>query len=591
MLVLGINAAYHESAAAVVRDGEVLFAVEEERLTRVKHGKVARASNPDELPWRAIRACLDELPVAGVEVDAIAYSLVPGLRLETLGPDPCPGDAPEGFGTEAGEREFDARVRGVPALIGRERGGLGDPGNRIASAPVRFIPHHVAHAASAFYPSSFESAAVLVVDGIGERATAWLGRGAGGRLEPVEEVLYPRSIGMLWERVAVWLGFTAYDAPKVMGLAAFGDAGPHLAALDRLFAVTDPDGGRAGVDPPPFAIDPALARFRAAGVAGLESLFGPGRREGESPEEARFAGVAAALQRRTEEAVLALARRLGRATGERRLAYAGGVALNCLANARLEREGPFDEIYVPSAAHDAGTAIGAALEAAPSAERRRAAGDRPPVPFLGPEHGGREIEAALARAGLAAERVADPAAAAARLLAAGALVGWFQGRLELGPRALGHRSLLADPRRADVRDDLNRRIKHREPFRPFAASFLAEAAADWLELPAGRPGAAASRDLMLVAYPVRPARRAAIPAVVHRDGTCRAQVIDRRRDPRFHALVSHLGELTGVPAVLNTSFNDREPIVGSPADAIETFRRAGLDALFLEDCLVRRPAT
>lgn len=584
-LVLGVNAAYHESAAALVRGQQVLFAVEEERFTRVKRAKAARVSNPDELPWNAIQACLDAAGgIRLADIDAVAYSLVPGIRLAMIGIDPYPIPAAVGFGTEQGEREFDARVRSVPDLIART---ARDPSlaNR-----VRFIPHHRAHAASAFYASPFTTAAVLVVDGIGERASAWLGRGTPAGLEELEEIPYPHSIGMLWERMAVYLGFTEYDACKIMGLAAYGDPELFTAEMDRLFAVPDREGGRPGSQDLPFVIDPTLARFRSDDVSGLESLFGPRRRPEEPPETRRFAAVAAVLERRTEEAVLALGRRLARATGERNLAYAGGVALNCVTNARLEREGPYDALYVFGAAHDAGTAIGAALEVARELPHglSRDRGSRPLSPFLGPSYPAAAIDAALAQSGLTGQRVPDPAARAAALLAEGCIVGWFQGPLEFGPRALGNRSLLADPRRAQVREELNRRIKHREPFRPFAASVLAEEAAGWFAFPTDRLAAAPSRDLMLFAYAACPEHADRIPAVLHQDGTCRLQIVDRERSPLFHSLVSRFRDLTGIPLVLNTSFNDQEPLTASPEDALATFTRTRIDALFLGDCLVRR---
>jgi carbamoyltransferase len=312
----------------------------------------------------------------------------------------------------------------------------------------------------------------------------------------------------------------------------------------------------------------------------------------ESPTAARFADVAAVLQRRTEDALLALAWRLKRATGESRLAYSGGVALNCLANSRLERDGPFDAIHVYSAPHDAGTAIGAALETAYQIVGR----DSSPVgmvgrcltPFLGGEFDGDAIDAALAHWRLPRERAADPQRQAASLLADGRIVAWFQGRMEFGPRALGNRSLLADPRSPETRERLNGRIKHRESFRPFAASVLEEEAANWFEFPADRVGAKASRDLMLLAYPVRPDVRSQIPAVVHRDGTCRIQTVNEQRQPQFHRLISAFFALTGVPVILNTSYNEQEPLVLTPDDALATFAKTDIDALFLSDRLVLR---
>ena len=456
----------------------------------------------------------------------------------------------------------------------------------------RFVPHHRAHAASAFHASPFRQAAILVVDGIGETATVWLGRGSATGIEEIEEIAYPQSIGMLWERVAVYLGFTEFDACKVMGLAAYGNPASFAAAYDRLFQIVDRDGGSSRQMGPPFVIDPALARFRARDVGGLESLFGPRHTRDQPAELPRFADVAAGLQAHTEEAVLALARRLANATGMRDLVYAGGVALNCVANARLEQDGPFQSLYVFGAAHDAGTAVGAALDVAhqkdAGLQKSAVPGPCGLTPFLGPTYDDKAIDAAILRWGLSAVPVDDPASLAASLLADGQIVGWFQGRMEFGPRALGGRSLLADPRRAGMRDLLNRRIKHRESFRPFGASILAENAADWFLIPTGRPGAASCRDLMILAYPVRPGRASLIPAVIHCDGTCRVQLVSNERAPLFHSLITRFRGLSGVPLVLNTSFNDQEPLVASPDDALRTFATTDIDALFLGDRLVRR---
>ncbi len=590
-LVLGLNAAYHESAAAITRGFEVLFAAEEERYTREKHAKVARVTNPDQLPWFAIQDCLRAVNCRKLaEVDAVAYSLMPGKRLAMIGSDPYPVSEAVGFGSEWGERVFDHRVRSVEQIISA---AAEVPSLR---ASFHFLPHHLAHAACAYYASGWESAAVLVVDGIGESATAWLGRGSQAGLEMIDEIPYPHSIGMLWERMAAYLGFGEYDAAKVMGLAAFGDPQRFAAAMDRLFHV---DVGQVAKVPRtqtgcqpilPIVIDPALARFRAGDVAGLESLFGRRRQADESPTDARFADVAAALQKRTEDALLALACRLHRATGESKVVYSGGVALNCVANSRLERDGPFEAIHIYAAPHDAGTAIGAALE---TARRLVGPGSSPAgmagphlTPFLGGEFDDRAIDAALRRWGLDYERVSEPELRAASLLAEGRIIAWFQGRMEFGPRALGNRSLLADPRHPGIRERLNSRIKHRESFRPFAASVLEEEAAAWFEFPTARTGARASRDLMLLAYSVRPDARSRIPAVVHADGSCRIQTVNRQRQPRFHGLISAFCRLTGVPLVLNTSYNEQEPLVLTPDDALATFLKTHIDALFLNDRLV-----
>jgi carbamoyltransferase len=586
-LILGINCAYHESAAALVRRSQVLFAAEEERFTRVKHAKKADVSNPDELPWNAIRACLEFVPNAKLsDLDAIAYSLAPGRRLSLVGVDPYLVADKGGFGTSKGEAEFNRRVLSIPEILTRKA----DDEDLLDR--FHYVSHHRAHAASAFYASPFPTAAILIVDGIGEESTAWLGRGTAEGLERIEEIPYPHSIGMLWERVAVYLGFTEFDACKVMGLAAYGDHERFAGELDALFPILSPDGGLTGSDLPPFTINSDLARLRSDDVQGLESLFGPRRTPDEPPELARFADVAAGLQRQTEEAVLALSRRLSRATGERGLVFAGGVALNCVSNARLEREGPFRSLFVPCAAHDAGTAIGAALFIANAkgltARTQPGYQPRSHTPFLGPSYNDDEIESAIKCSSFLFEKITQPESTAATMIAEGLFVGWFQGRLEFGPRALGSRSLLADPRRHDVRDELNRRIKHREPFRPFGASVLAENAERWFLMPNDRPGAAACRSFMNLVYAVRPEQRWRIPAVLHRDGTCRVQLVEAEQNPRFHSLIKRFLELSGVPLVLNTSFNDQEPLVATPADAIQTFDRTGIDALFLGDYLVRR---
>jgi carbamoyltransferase len=586
-MILGINCAYHESAAALICDGKVCFAIEEERLTRLKHAKSARVTNPDELPWNAIRACLDASPGASLaDLDGIAYSLEPGRRLSLIGVDPYEIDDDTGFGTRLGEQEFDKRLLGIPKTLARAAG------DESLAARFHFVSHHRAHAASAFFLSPFQQAAILVVDGIGETATAWLGRGSPDGLEEIESIPYPHSIGMLWERVAVYLGFTEFDACKVMGLAAYGNPGRFRSEYDRLFRVVDCARYSSAPAFPPIWIGPVLSRLRANDVRGLESLFGPSRQPDQSAQMQRFADVAAGLQTRTEEAVLAFGRRLAVATGETDLVYAGGVALNCIANARLEREGPFRSIYVPGAAHDAGTAVGAALEVlhrldAPS-EQDIGRSRHGLAPFLGCSYDRIAIEAAIARTDFPSVRVDDPAKIAASLLAEGQIVGWFQGRMEFGPRALGGRSLLADPRCSRMRDQLNRRIKHRESFRPFGASILAEDAAAWFEMPDDRLGAASCRDLMVLAYPVRPERASNIPAVLHHDGTCRLQLVDRERSLRFHSLIQSFRELTGVPLVLNTSFNDQEPLVASPDDALRTFAKTHIDVLLLGDRLVRR---
>ena len=556
-LVLGLNAAYHESAAAITRGFEVVFAAEEERYTREKRAKTARVTNPDQLPWFAIRDCLRAANCTKLsDVDAVAYSLMPGQRLAMIGSDQYPIGAEVGFGTAWGEQTFDHRVRSVEQIISTAVGQV----SNLSSAAVpafragfHFIPHHLAHAACAFHASGLESAAVLVVDGIGESATAWLGRGGPAGLEMIEEIPYPHSIGMLWERMAAYLGFDEYDAAKVMGLAAYGDPQRFAAAMDQLFhvpvgqvfnlsnvgQVSNLSNAATGCKPIlPFVIDGDLARFRAGDVAGLETLFGRRRQADESPTDARFAAVAAALQARTEDALLALAGRLQRATGESNLVYGGGVALNCVANSRLERDGPFEAVHIYAAPHDAGTAIGAALQTArriagPGASATGPSG-APLTPFLGSEFDDQAIDAALVRWGLAWERVPDPEVRAASLLADGRIIAWFQGRMEFGPRALGNRSLLADPRDLGMRETLNNRIKHREPFRPFAASVLEEEAAAWFEFPTARSGAKVRETMS----PVKARMEMELSSTI--TTRCTALACSQRGSIRIHVTTSTL---------------------------------------------------
>jgi carbamoyltransferase len=556
MNILGINAVFHESAAALIVDGKVVVACEEERFNRIKHAKEARVDNPHVLPVQAAHFCLDYAGLKESDIDRVAYSFDPALRSAQF--------RAEWWSDTKLEAEFLRRLGDVSdttaALLGRKLGRA-----------LKFVPHHLAHAASAYYPSGFDPAAILVVDGIGEAACSTLLRGEGARIATVDTFSYPHSLGFVWEQASVHLGFSPYDAAKVMGLAAYGDPG----ALRREFAAV------IQVREDSYAVDPKALGFLASDPRGFEALFGP-RRPPEAVILPHHMNIAAALQAATDAAVIALLQRLERQVGGQSLCVAGGVALNCVTNTLMRRASTFSEIFIPSAPHDAGTAIGAAL-AAHCAER---GATRPTpsgaTPYLGPEFGEREVLAAVKAAGLRPRRCKDAAREAADMIADGNIVGWFQGRMEFGPRALGNRSLLADPRRPDTRAILNRRIKHREDFRPFAPSVLAEHADEWFDI--GPP--TASNEYMLFAYTAKADRRQRIPAVIHQDGTARVQLVRREANPRYHDLISRFYARTGVPLVLNTSFNDSEPIVCTPSHAIATFRGTGIDALFMGDiCL------
>lgn len=550
MKILGINAVFHESSAAIVVDGKLLAACEEERFSRIKHAKEARVDNPDELPEQAVKFCLDFAGVGPEEVDIVAYSFEPKLRRAKFRPEWWPDSSLESVFLQRLEQVDDAVAR----MMGRPFGRA-----------LKFVPHHLAHAASAYYPSGFDSAAILVIDGIGEADCSMLARGEGNHIRVIESLSYPHSIGFVWEHTSVYLGFSPYDAAKVMGLAAYGD--PRV--FRREFAAILQIGEQG------YAVDAEAIGFHSVDPRGLDALFGP-RREPDGDFLPHHMNVAAALQDATDAAVVSLLRRLEHIVGGERLCLAGGVALNCVTNSRIARMTGFHDIFIPSAPHDAGTAVGAALAAhcAQRGANRPSGGDSP---YLGPEYDEREVLAAVRAAGLTPRKCKDAAREAADMVADGNIVGWFQGRMEFGPRALGNRSLLADPRRPDTRAILNRRVKHREDFRPFAPSVLAEEAEEWFDIGPLSP----SHEFMLFACPAKPGRAERIPAVMHEDGTARVQIVRRAANPRYHALIAHFFKRTGVPLVLNTSFNDSEPIVCTPAHAIATFRGAGLDALFM----------
>jgi carbamoyltransferase len=552
MNILGINAVYHESAAALLVDGVLVAAAEEERFNRIKHGKEASVDNPHQFPERAIGFCLDHAGLRARDIDHVAYSFEPRLRRKHYRPDWWPDPLYEVI--------FLLRLAEVPGVA-----------ERILGRPLRqrfhFVPHHLAHATSAYFPSGFDRAAILIVDGIGEAECSTLATAAGNRIRVLERFDYPHSLGFVWEVISLHLGFSGYDASKVMGLAAYGNPEVYRRQLASMIRVGAED----------YTVDPAAAGFLSAPGPGLQTLLGPPRFP-DSEIEPRHADIAAALQETTNAAVMALVRRLKHIAPLDNLCLAGGVALNCVTNELVRRSGEFSEIFIPSAPHDAGTAIGAAV-AVHTAKQKSGPERGESTPFLGPGFNRREILAAVKTAGLTARRSKAPARDAADMIAAGKIVAWFQGRMEFGPRALGNRSLLADPRRPDMRAILNQRIKHREDFRPFAPSVMAEHAKEWFEL----SGCSTSDEFMLFACPVKPDRRDRIPAIVHRDGTARVQLVRRESNRRFHELIACFFARTGVPVVVNTSFNDSEPIVCTPADAIVTFRKSGIDALFMDD--------
>ena len=552
--ILGINSVYHESAAALLVDGELVAAVEEERFNRIKHAKEADWNNPHQLPERAIRFCLKQAGLTARDIDHVGYSFDPKLRRKRY--------RAEWWGQKV-EETFQVRLGQVQSAVEEFLG-------RSLGQRFHFVPHHLAHAASAYFPSGFDRAAILTVDGIGESAGSSLAKGVGTRIQSVETFEYPHSIGFLWEEFSGYLGFSNYDASKVMGLAAYGNPEIFRQQFESILRAESENYGVAqdflGVQPDKFVR--------------MEAMFGPPRGM-EDEILPRHADIAAALQAATDAAVMALVRRAKRKVPFDNLCIAGGVALNCVTNEVITRSGEFANVFIPSAPHDAGTAIGAAF-AVHCAKQKRPPQRGYSTPYFGPSFKRADILAAVKSAGLNARRSKSPARDAADMIADGKIVAWFQGRMEFGPRALGNRSLLADPRRPELRNILNQKVKHREDFRPFAPSVLAEHADEWFEVGAH----SVSHAFMLFAPEVKPGKRDRIPAVVHKDGTARVQLVSRKSNPRFHEVISAFFAKTGVPLVVNTSFNDSEPIVCTPTDAIVTFRKSGIDALFMDDVVL-----
>jgi carbamoyltransferase len=541
--VLGINAVFHDPAAAVVIDGQVVAAAEEERFSRRKHGKDPVPFSTWELPTQATQWCLREAGLAASEVDVVTYSYQPSL----VPPPGSPGldQAWEPIRTLYAERAAGFLATAVPGLD-----------------PDRFehVPHHVAHAASAHLAAPFRDSAVLVLDGRGEGASHLGGHSRGGDLEILAAQPLPDSLGLLYEAVTAHLGFRrSSDEYKVMALASYGDP-TRFSEVFRCHVHPTEDGGfrTRGLDPT------TLTPPRAPGGRLL-------------PEHA---DLAAALQQRVEEVILSLARWLHARTGETAITMAGGVALNCVANARLAREGPFEHVWVQPAAGDAGTALGGALFAA-----HRAGDTTMPMvtAALGCQWDDDLVEETLRDAALAYERPADLPGTVADVLAANGVVGWFQGRSEYGPRALGHRSLLVDPSRVENLQRMNA-IKGREEFRPVAPIVSLERAGEIFDGVLPSP-------FMLFVHRVRDAWRDRIPAAVHVDGTARAQTVDRRDEPLLASLLDAFAARTGTPVLVNTSFNTAgRPIVDSPKDALECFGSGPIDALVLGPFVVRRAA-
>jgi carbamoyltransferase len=580
MITLGINAAFHDSAATLVRDGELVAAAEEERFTRIKHAKRPVPFSAWELPFNAIDYCLREAGVTLAEVDHVAYSYDPERFIRDRMPDgravlpmdlaqaqPGPWESPWDplFACYLANAPRQL-VDGAPHHLRRRFQGARHDG------PFRFhyVDHHLCHQASAFLAAPFDRCAVMTLDGRGEEATTAYGTWRDGRYEAIGQVDMPHSLGMLYEKMTTHLGFLhSSDEYKVMALAALGR--PTMA--DRFLEMIQvlPDGRYTIADFDPVA------------------LFGPARERGGPLTQAHF-DLTASLQEALERTVLRLAAWLREASGERRLAMAGGVALNCVMNAKLRDARLFDEVWVQPAAGDAGTALGAALwvdHRARSAEAGAPAARRWQMrhAYWGPGYADEEIEALLKWAKVRYRALDDVARDTAAILAQDKIIGWFQGRMEFGPRALGARSILASPLSPAMQARLNE-LKDREDFRPVAPVVPVEDLGAWFTPAAANRGEA---PFMLFLYDVRPEKATLIPAVCHADRTARVQTVARETNPRYHDTLKAFEAITGVPVLVNTSFNVRgEPVVCSPKDALSAFFSTPLDALVIGRFLVEK---
>ncbi len=578
MYTLGINAAYHDSAAALIDDGVVVAAAEDERFTRIKHGKRPVPFSTWQLPYAAIDFCLATAGIELRDIDRIAYSYDPSL----LGIDVVDGPLvlPMQPSAHASAEDDPWHPLFVSSIVNAPRQLAGGAPHHLqrrfrglrhedVAARWEYVEHHLAHEASAFLAAPLEQCAVLTMDGRGERATTSYGAFDGADYRRLAQIDLPDSLGLLYEDVTRHLGFLhSSDEYKVMALASYGRP-TLLPALREIV--------RLGAD----------GRYSVRREQ-LVALLGEPRERG-ATFEARHHDIAHSLQKVLEETVLGMVDWLQRETGLRRLAMAGGVALNCVMNARVRDRSGFDEVWVQPAAGDAGTALGAALWV-DWRERGRTRNWSMEHAYLGPEYGDDEIESFLRWSKLPYERLDDVASGAAALLADGNVLGWFQGRMEFGPRALGARSILASPTDAAMQARLNE-IKDREDFRPVAPVVAEERAAQWFARE-GRgiePETPLRAPFMLFVYDVPPEQAQRIPAATHFDGTARVQTVNARQNALLHRLLLAFEQHSGVPVLINTSFNTRgEPIVCSPRDAVECFWTSPLDALVIGSFLLRK---
>lgn len=574
MYTLGINAAYHDCSATLVHDGVVLAAAEEERFTRIKHGKRPVPFSTWQLPFHAIDFCLKQAGIALKDIDHIGYSYDPFLLLGAHADDAQltlplqPSAHATGEWSAPWEPLFLASIVNAPRQLAggaphhlRERfAGVQHDG----PFQWHYVEHHLAHEASAFLASPFEECAVLTMDGRGERATTSYGVFSDRKYRRLKQVNLPHSLGLLYEEVTDYLGFLrSSDEYKAMALASYG--APDYADAFRDVVRYTGDG------------EYTVKRMDAAQ---WEALLGPRRARG-GPMEQRHFDIARSLQCVLEETVLRMTAWLREETGMPRLAMAGGVALNCVLNARVRDTGQFAQVWVQPAAGDAGTSLGAALWVDAQQRARAAARWHMDHAFLGPAFSDEEIERFLQYSGMPYRRAENVAEAAAELLAENKVIGWFQGRMEFGPRALGARSILASPIDPAMQAHLNN-IKDREDFRPVAPVVMEEHVADWFENGQVAP-------FMLFIFNVRPDKADRIPSVRHVDGTARVQTINRTQNPAYYDLLQAFAARTGVPVLINTSFNTRgQPVVCTPRDAVESFASTPIDALVMGSFILEK---
>ena len=593
MRILGVSAFYHDSAAALVVDGRIVAAAQEERFTRRKHD----AGFPDH----AIQYCLSEAGLALRDVDHIAFYDKPLLKFERL-LETYLAFAPRGFASFSKAMPIWLREKlFLNNLLCTRLKAIG--GAYDWAAKLLFTEHHMSHAASAFFPSPFEEAAVLTMDGVGEWATTSLAMGSGADLRITKEIHFPHSLGLLYSAFTAYTGFKVNSGEyKVMGLAPYGEPRFAQTILDHVIDVKEDGSFRLNMDYFDYASGLRMTSQR------FHDLFGGPPRQPEKWMDQREMDLAASIQAVLEHVVLKLTRAIAAETGARKLCLAGGVALNCVANGHILRDGRFDEIWVQPASGDAGGALGAALAASHgigAVPRLVTPGqDAMNGAYLGPQFSDEDIAQRLTAAGARFTRLAEPdlIARTADDLAEGRAIGWFQGRMEFGPRALGARSILGDPRSPTMQSLLNLKVKYRESFRPFAPSVLREDVADWFELDADSP------YMLLVADVVGQRRRpmttaeqalfgidklnvprSDIPAVTHIDYSARIQTVHRETNPLYHALISAFRDRTGCPMVVNTSFNVRgEPLVCTPEEAFRCFMGTEIEVLAVGSHYLRK---